>query len=201
MIPKLILTLMVLQNISFGQSVYLKNFEPDSLRLKIVDAQRCEEAPVIDGYLTDSCWQKTKPVDEFFQIEPKELSAPSEKTSARVSYDDEALYVFIESFDSQPEKIKKTMVRRDSWMDGFANNSDWVGVTIDSKNDDYNGYFFAVNASGVILDVALSGEWDYDPTWNPVWDVSISFNKSGWHAEFKLPLAAVSYTHLRAHAT
>ena len=193
MIPKLILTLIVLKNISFGQSVYLKNFEPDSLRLKIVDAQRCEEAPVIDGYLTDSCWQQTKPVDEFFQIEPKELSAPSEKTSARVSYDDEALYVFIESFDSQPEKIKKTMVRRDSWMDGFANNSDWVGVTIDSKDDDYNGYFFAVNASGVIMDVALSGEWDYDPTWNPVWDVGISFNESGWHAEFKLPLAVFQF--------
>ncbi len=76
MISKLIFTMIVLKNISFGQSVYLKNFEPDSLRLKIVDAQRCEEAPVIDGYLTDSCWQQTKSVDEFFQIEPKELSAP-----------------------------------------------------------------------------------------------------------------------------
>ncbi|GIS53780.1 hypothetical protein Ct9H90mP29_08220 [bacterium] len=176
-----------------GKTDYLKNFHPDSLRLKKVDAQRCDEAPIIDGYITDSCWETTRPVDEFFQNEPKELSVPSENTVARVCFDNEALYIFIEAFDSQPENIKKTLVRRDRWMDGFANNSDWVGVTIDSKNDDYNGYFFAVNASGVIMDVALSGEWDYDPTWNPVWDVDIAFNDSGWTAEFKLPFAVFQF--------
>ena len=177
----------------FGETDYLKNFDSDSLRLKVVEAERTEYAPVIDGYLTDSCWESMKVIYDFFQIEPKSLSAPSEITSARVSYDNKALYVFIESFDSQPEKIKKTLVRRDSWMDGFANNSDWVGITVDSKNDDYNGYFFAVNASGVRMDVALSGERDYDPTWNPVWDVSIAFNEAGWAAEFKLPFAIFQF--------
>ena len=186
-------TLAVIHSLIFCQADYLKNFDPDSLRLKIAEAQRCNEPPIIDGYLTDSCWEDARLVDEFFQNEPKELSVPSENTSARVCFDDEALYIFIESFDSQPEKIKKTLVRRDRWMDGFANNSDWVGVTIDSKNDDYNGYFFAVNASGVIMDVALSGEWNYDPTWNPVWDVNIAFNDTGWAAEFKLPFAVFQF--------
>ena len=78
-------------------------------------------------------------------------------------------------------------------MDGFSNNSDWVGITIDSKNDDYNGYFFAVNASGTRMDVALSGQWDYDHTWNPVWDVQIAINDSGWNAEFMLPLAVFQF--------
>ena len=188
-----IATLTVIHSLIFCQADYLKNFDPDSLRLKIAEAQRCNEPPIIDGHLTDSCWEDARIVDEFFQNEPKELSVPSENTSARVCFDDEALYIFIESFDSQPEKIKKTLVRRDRWMDGFANNSDWVGVTIDSKNDDYNGYFFAVNASGVIMDVALSGEWNYDPTWNPVWDVNIAFNDTGWAAEFKLPFAVFQF--------
>ena len=189
----LIAAVLLFHGLILGKTDYLKNFHPDSLRLKKVDAQRCDEAPIIDGYITDSCWETTRPVDEFFQNEPKELSVPSENTVARVCFDNEALYIFIEAFDSQPENIKKTLVRRDRWMDGFANNSDWVGVTIDSKNDDYNGYFFAVNASGVIMDVALSGEWDYDPTWNPVWDVDIAFNDSGWTAEFKLPFAVFQF--------
>ncbi len=176
-----------------GQSDYLKNFDPDSLRFKVLETKRCDQPPIIDGNLNDPAWEASDVVNEFFQIEPKELSIPSENTSARVSYDNEALYVFIEAFDSQPEKIKKTLVRRDSWMDGFSNNSDWVGITIDSKNDDYNGYFFAVNASGTRMDVALSGERDYDPTWNPVWDVQIEFNDNGWTAEFKLPLAVFQF--------
>ena len=179
--------------LSFGQSDYLNNFDPDSLRFKVLETKRCDQPPIIDGNLNDPVWEFSEPVNEFFQIAPKELSTPSEYTSARVSYDDDALYVFIDSSDSQPEKIKKILVRRDSWMDGFSNNSDWVGITIDSKNDDYNGYFFAVNASGTRMDVALSGQWDYDPTWNPVWDVQIAFNDSGWTAEFMLPFAVFQF--------
>ena len=53
-------------------------------------------------------------------------------------------------------------------MEGFSNKSDWMGITIDSRNDDYNGYFFAVNASGAKMDVILSGDDEYDPTWDPV---------------------------------
>jgi len=137
-------TIMIFHGLIFGRSDYLKNFDPDSLRLKIVDAQRCDEAPMIDGYITDSCWETARSIDEFFQNEPKELSVPSENTVARVCFDDQALYVFIEAFDSQPEKIKKTLVRRDSWMDGFANNSDWVGITIDSKNNNALKYLSVI---------------------------------------------------------
>ena len=187
------LILLFLKSFVIGQSNYLYNFDPDSLRFKIVKATRCSSPPKIDGVLNDYSWEGGYLIDEFFQIEPKELIAPSEKTAVKLKYDNEALYVFIQSYDSQPDKIRKTLVRRDSWMDGFANNSDWVGITIDSRNDDYNGYFFAVNASGAKMDVVASGEWNFDPTWNPVWDVSIGFNDEGWTAEFKLPFAIFQF--------
>ena len=64
-------------------------------------------------------------------------------------------------------------------MDGFANNSDWVGITIDSRNDDYNGYFFAVNASGVKIDVSISGHEEYDPSWDAVWNVAVAIDDDG----------------------
>ena len=142
----------------FGKSSksYLKNINPDSLRLKSINAYRATDKIEINGIMDLDEWAGSKVTSEFFQIDPKELSTPSEETTARVMYDDKNLYVFLEAFDSKPNLIKKTLARRDSWMDGFGNNSDWMGVTIDSKNDDYNGYFCGVNASGAIIDVALS---------------------------------------------
>ncbi len=180
-------------SLAYGELDYFLKYNPDSLRFKTVQITRCSDAPIIDGKDEDIAWKSSKIIHEFFQIDPKELAEPSEKTSARVMYDNEAIYIYLNAEDSKPEMIKKTMVRRDSWMDGFSNKSDWMGVTIDSRNDDYNGYFFAVNASGAKMDVALSGDDEYDPTWDPVWDAAISFNQTGWSVEFKLPLAIFQF--------
>tara|TARA_B100001996_G_scaffold371720_1_gene347374 strand:- start:1741 stop:4128 length:2388 start_codon:yes stop_codon:yes gene_type:complete len=185
----LLLRLLIFITFSYGNKNYLVDFNPDSLRFKTAIAVRCSIPPVLDGKMEKNIWGLVQPVNEFFQIEPLELDAPNELTTARILYDDDALYIFIEAFDSKPEKIKKVLVRRDSWMDGFSEKSDWVGFAIDSKNDDYNGYFIAVNASGAIMDVALSGEWNFDRTWNPIWDVATSVNDKGWSAEFKLPFS------------
>jgi len=178
---------------AFGNSNYLKDFNPDSLRFKTATAIRCTEPPLIDGVVDDAVWQSAIPVDEFFQIDPLELDQPSEITTTRVLYDNNSLYISFQSFDSQAKQIKRALARRDNWMDGFNNNSDWVGFTIDSRNDNYNGYFIAVNASGVKIDVAVTGDKNYDPSWDAVWDVAVSINEDGWTAEFKLPFAIFQF--------
>ena len=172
---------------------YLKNINPDSLRLKSINAYRTTGKIEINGIMDLDEWTGSHVTSEFFQIDPKELAPPSEKTTVRVMYDDENLYVFLEASDSKPKLIKKTLARRDSWMDGFGNNSDWMGVTIDSRNDDYNGYFCGVNASGAIIDVALAGSDEYDRTWDAVWNVGIAFNENGWAAEFQFPFSMFQY--------
>ena len=125
---------------AFGNSNYLKDFNPDSLRFKTATAIRCTEPPLIDGVVDDAVWQSAIPVDEFFQIDPLELDQPSEITTARVLYDNNSLYISFQSFDSQAKQIKRALARRDNWMDGFNNNSDWVGFTIDSRNDNIQIY-------------------------------------------------------------
>ena len=91
---------MIILALSFGQSNYLTNFNPDSLRFKTATAIRCSESPVIDGVLDDAVWQPALPVDEFFQIDPLELAHPAEPTIARVLYDDNSLYISFRSYDS-----------------------------------------------------------------------------------------------------
>mgnify|MGYP001445702388 CR=1 FL=1 len=172
---------------------YLNKFNPDSLRFKSIEAYRSLKKPLINGLMDVDEWEYCNPTSEFFQIDPKELSPPSEKTTVRVMYDNKNLYVFLRAFDSRPDLIKKTLARRDSWMDGFGSNSDWMGVTIDSRNDNYNGYFCGVNASGTIIDVALAGDDEYNSTWDAVWDVAIAFNDDGWSAEFQFPFSMFQF--------
>ncbi len=88
---------------------YLINVNPESLRHKHIKAYRSESRPIINGILDVGEWVNCSPNSEFFQIDPLELSPPSEETSARVMYDDENLYVFLEAFDSKPNLIKKNI--------------------------------------------------------------------------------------------
>ena len=187
-----LLSLLICSNFLFPNQKY-KPINSSSLRSKAIIANRIIKAPIIDGISETEIWGSLKETTDFYQINPNELSEPSERTSAKVGYTDKALYILLKSYDLKPQKIKKTLVRRDSWVDGFQDNSDWVGVTIDSRNDDYNGYFFGVNASGAKIDVALSGDDEYDTTWDVVWNVAVSINEDSWTAEFELPFSIFQY--------
>ena len=131
----LIITVLISCNISFSQKEYLKDINISELSSKAIFAKKISSPPIIDGILDKGIWDYAVVKTDFFQIEPKELSPPSEPTSVRILYDNKSIYVFIEAFDSRPNDIKKTLVRRDSWVDGFSNNADWVGISVDSKNE------------------------------------------------------------------
>ena len=172
---------------------YSQNFNPDSLKYKITYATRCIESPSIDGKLDDEVWNMAIPQSEFFQLEPIEFGLPSEKTVVRVLYDDHALYISFENFDSEPNKIRKPLTRRDAYMDGFASSADYVGFAIDSKNDDYNGKWFGVNAAGVKIDVNVSGNEDYDRSWDAVWDAAVNITDIGYTVEVMVPFSVFQF--------
>ena len=169
------------------------DINPDSLRYKVAMASRCEKPPTIDGVLDDLSWEFAIPVDDFLQIEPVEFAQPSEKTIIKILFDDNALYISFNNFDSKPDKIRAPLTRRDAYMDGFNTVSDFVGFAIDSRNDDFNGKWFGVNAAGVKIDVNVSGQEDYDRSWNAVWDAKVSKNDSGWTAEVRVPFSVFQY--------
>ena len=98
-------------------------------------------------------------------------------------------YISFESFDSEPNNIRKPLTRRDAYMDGFASSADYVGFAIDSKNDDYNGKWFGVNAAGVKIDVNVSGNEEYDRSWDAVWDAAVSITDIGYIVEVMVPFS------------
>src|SRR6185295_18651337 len=80
---------------------------------KQLAAVRTDRAPVIDGSLGDAVWAKAAPDDRFTQIFPNEGQPPTERTEVRVLYDDQALYVGVKMYDSQPDGVVARLTRRD----------------------------------------------------------------------------------------
>lgn len=180
----------------FNTSNLDEGMDPTKLRFKVAMATRTESPPVIDGVIDDDVWQKAVLINDFLQFEPFNLVAPSVQTETRVLYDDKYLYIAFNNFDPNPESIMKRLARRDDWESGFGSNSDWVGLGIDSRNDDKTGYWFAVNAAEVQVDVVIAGEGHdaFDGTWNVVWESKVSHSDKGWSAEIRIPFNVFQYS-------
>src|ERR1041385_1398089 len=80
---------------------------------KTIVASRCERSPRIDGILDDDAWRTARVEQTFTQFGPEEGAAPTETTSVRLTYDDNALYVGVLCSDDEPNEIIRQLTRRD----------------------------------------------------------------------------------------
>lgn len=157
---------------------------------------RVEAVPVavpgathLTGALTEEAWQRATVMNEFVQREPQEGGEPSQKTEFRVAYDASTLYVKVRAFDTEPDKIKTYLTRRDG-----DSPSDWIRVLVDSYHDRRTAYEFAVNPSGVKQDRYWFNDNNRDDGWDAVWDVKVSIDESGWVAEFHIPFSQLRFS-------
>lgn len=151
-------------------------------------------APDIDGYATDSCWNKVEWSGNFIQNEPAENKPPSQQTSFKILYDNNNLYVLIRAFDSEPDKISRIMSRRDNF------SGDLVEINIDSYYDKQTAFSFTASASGVKGDEAVSANGNnWDASWNPIWYLKTSIDDQGWCAEMRIPLSQLRFGNKQSH--
>jgi hypothetical protein len=155
----------------------------------VATAVRVEEALVIDGRLDEGMWQSASPLGGFLQAEPFQGRPISERTEVRILYDDDAIYVGVTCFDTNPSAIVTTDTRRDpnlSDMDSFQ-------LIFDTFNDKQNGFVFGTNAAGVQYDAQVRFQGDQEETWDGSWDVATDVSDTAWTAEFRIPLRTLRY--------
>ncbi|MDA1191542.1 MAG: DUF5916 domain-containing protein, partial [Candidatus Poribacteria bacterium] len=166
--------------------------DPNAPPVKTVRAIRVDSnAPKIDGVLDDDVW-KTAPITGDFTLrEPREHQGDpaSEKTTAQFAYDDDALYVGIICYDSEPDKIIANLVRRDSWDD-----SDRIGFDIDTHHDHSTGYYFYAYASGSVGDIYNQSDDNNVQSWNGVWDCKVARGDYGWSVEMRIPYHVLRFS-------
>ena len=148
-----------------------------------------EHAPVVDGRLDDEVWSRVTAGGDFVQQYPDAGAPATQRTEVRIAYDDEAVYVGVRAWDTQPDSIAAQLARRDAT--GLF--SDWVQVIFDSYHDRRTGYRFAVNPRGVKRDVFHYDDGNEDGSWDAVWEAATTVDSAGWTAEFRIPLSQLRY--------
>lgn len=144
---------------------------------------------VVDGHFDEAVWRDAPVIGEFLQREPAEGGEPTERTEARLAYDDVALYVAVRAFDREPERIASLLTRRDE-----RSPSDWLKVAVDSFFDHRTAYEFAVNPAGVKTDRYYFNDGQNDDSWDAVWDVQVVRDADGWSAEFRIPFSQLRFS-------
>jgi hypothetical protein len=156
---------------------------------RVVTAVRASKPIDIDGRFDDEVYQTVEATGGFTQQEPSEGEPVSERTEVWVLFDDENLYISGKCFDSHPERMVLTELRRDS-SNIFQNES--VTIVLDTFHDLRNGFKFQTNALGAVQESAVVDEVNVD-SWNTVWDVRSGRYDWGWGFEMAIPFKSLRY--------
>jgi hypothetical protein len=164
---------------------------PETRERPVVLAARAQGPIEVDGRLDEAAWAAAEPVTGFTQVDPDEGQPVSERTEARILYDDEALYVGVRLYDREPPTLR--LGRRDMPL----LDSDWLGVVIDSYHDHRTGFSLDLNPAGVQRDAVKSmnadGHEQDDLSWDAVWDAEATVDEEGWTAEYRVPFSQLRF--------
>ena len=142
----------------------------------------------LDGDYDATVWERVPVLSDFRQRDPKDGAAPTFPTDLQVVYDATNLYVAVRAHDPEPGRLIGLRTRRDT-----NSPSDWIKVIVDSFHDRRTAFEFGVNPAGVKEDRYWYNDSNDDDGWDAVWDVSVTRDKDGWRAEFKIPFSQLRF--------
>jgi len=156
---------------------------------KTLNISRTTEPPKIDAVLDDAVWENADIATDFIQFRPEMGVTLNEnqKTTVKLSYDDDAIYVAAYLKDN-PDDIQVQFTNRDNF-----GNSDFFGVIFNPNNDAQNDTEFFVFSSGTQADAVANPSNGEDFGWNAVWDSAVKIVDDGWIVEMKIPYRTLRF--------
>jgi hypothetical protein len=140
----------------------------------------------VDGLLDEPAWHDAVRIPIPYEWAPGDNATPPVETDCRVTFDTARLYVGCHAFDARPQEIRAHLMDRDS-IDTFIQD-DFVGVMIDTFDDERRGYQFRVNPLGVQADAVFSEQDGIeDWSWDMIWDSRGRITAEGYTVEIALP--------------
>jgi hypothetical protein len=155
-----------------------------------IQAVRVTDEIKIDGLLDEAAWLLAQPATDFFQQQPTEGAAASERTEVRVLFDDRNVYFGIRAFDSDAAHINARELVRDAEF----SNDDTVAIVLDTYHDRRNAFRFIVNPLGTQQDALITDEGrDINVTWNGSWISAGRIDGRGYTVEIEIPLTTLRF--------
>ncbi|MBN2697489.1 MAG: carbohydrate binding family 9 domain-containing protein [Bacteroidales bacterium] len=150
---------------------------------------------VFDGMPDESAWKDCTPFP-LKTLTPVEGNEPSEKTDARLCFDNHYLYLGAHLYYEDRDNLRAIGKKRD--YSGM--NTDWLGILIDSYNDKENCMAFTTNPNALRFDATVKNDGtvieDNEPinmSWNTFWDARTNIDEEGWHCEIRIPVSTLRF--------
>jgi len=155
----------------------------------IYHARRALSEIVIDGRIEEEAWAGALKLELDYEVQPGENIAPPVRTDLLVAYDERNVYFAFKAYDPEPDRIRARFSDRDK-----AWNDDWVGVVLDTFNDQRRAYELLSNPLGVQMDAINDDVLEnYDDSWNAIWSSAGRITEQGYEVEMAVPFNQIRF--------
>ncbi len=141
----------------------------------------------VDGVLDEPLWRHALVLEIPWEVRPGENIPAPVRTEALLASDGSALYVAFRAHDPEPGAIRARWRDRDN-----LGGDDWVGILLDTFNDQRRSFDFICNPLGVQLDLVETGEGE-DTAWDALWDSAGRLTADGYVVEMAIPFSSLRF--------
>jgi hypothetical protein len=135
--------------------------------------------PRIDGVLDESLWEKALRMPLEFEVSPGENVNPPVRTEVFMVYDESSLYAAFRCFDPDPSAIQAHFRDQDR-----LSGEDYVGICLDTFNDERRNFLLMVNPIGIQSDQIESETGG--SSWDAIWESAGHVTDWGYEVEMKV---------------
>ncbi|MCP4220996.1 MAG: carbohydrate binding family 9 domain-containing protein [bacterium] len=140
-----------------------------------------------DGVLDEEVWKKALVIGLDYEVQPGENIKPPVKTEVLLAYGKSRLFIAFRAYDDEPSNIRVRVSDHDD-----IGGQDWVGVILDTFNDERRSFDFLCNSLGVQNDfIETSGGNGGD--WDTLWDSGGRINEKGYFVEMSIPFSSIRF--------
>lgn len=142
----------------------------------------------IDAVLDEPAWEKALILELPYEVYPGENTPAPVKTECLLTYNESCLYAAFRAYDPEPSKIRAHIRDRRCFDDDF------VGIYVDTFNDQRRAFRFWVNPYGVqqegTVDEIVGMESD---AWDAIWDSAGRITDEGYIVEMAIPFSQLRF--------
>ena len=167
------------------------------IKAKQYRVESTSEAVRVDGVLDEAVWKTAQPMEFDAETSPGDNIVPPARTVGYMTYDQKNLYIAFQAFDPNPSQIRAHLSDRDT-----AFSDDFVGVVLDTFNDNRRAFEFFVNPLGVQMDLIQDDTNRVeDSSWDAIWSSAGRVTAEGYIVEVAIPFTSIRFPRSDAEQT
>lgn len=183
----IVLICCILTTLGFAGEVVALGLKCQDGATKPLRIPKTDCAIILDGQLNEDFWDTALTLPLKYEVSPGENTPAPVRTEVLLIYTETSIYIGFRCHDPEPKAIRARLSDRD-----HDPGDDYVGIVLDTFNDERRSYALWSNPLGVQEDAILTNE-DYDTNWDTLYETKGHIADWGWSLEMKVPFRSIAF--------